>query len=99
MNVRHHSSFLSKIFDLKSESLYLFRLILRSMYKNGPEIPYSKKNTKSTLGGSNDMNEIINEIINRVKIGTFCLKLKSLKLAYAKLLTMSNDKARVIVIV
>ena len=49
-------------------------------YIVGPEKAYSKKNENRTSGGSNEINAIIKEIINKNICGTLCLMSKSLKL-------------------
>ena len=49
-------------------------------YIVGPEEAYNRKNENRTGGGSNEINAIITEIINKNMYGTLCLILKSLKL-------------------
>lgn len=49
-------------------------------YIVGPDKAYNKKNENRTSGGSNEINAITNEIINKNIYGTLCLILKSLKL-------------------
>ena len=49
----------------------------------------------NTLGGSNDINDMPSATAKSMTCGTFCLKLKSLKLIYAILLTIKTERVRI----